>query len=110
MRLPNPDRAIVDMRKLRDYCLSTDHPRGRHKARVFARTLGFTSANAEELRDLLLTAARTWDAIPADADAYGQRHVVDLVVNTLGEDVTIRSTWIVRTGEDFPRLTSCYVR
>jgi hypothetical protein len=23
--------------------------------------------------------------------------------------VRIRSTWIVRTGEDLPRLTSCYV-
>lgn len=38
MKLPNGDRAVVDIVKLTDYCLSTTHPRGRHKARVFAAT------------------------------------------------------------------------
>jgi hypothetical protein len=33
-RLPNTDRLVLDVRKLEDYCLSTAHPRGRHKARV----------------------------------------------------------------------------
>jgi len=32
----------VETRKLRDYCLSPEHPRGRHKARVFASALGLT--------------------------------------------------------------------
>lgn len=36
MKLPNADRAVVGLAKLRDYCLSPTHPRGRHKARVFA--------------------------------------------------------------------------
>ena len=40
MRLPNPSRAFVDASKLRDYCLNAQHPRGRHKARVFASALG----------------------------------------------------------------------
>lgn len=35
MKLPNADRAVVDLRKLRDYCLSQEHPRGQHKARLF---------------------------------------------------------------------------
>lgn len=50
VRMPNAERAVVDTRKLRDYCLSADHPRGRHKARVFQSVLGFTSAGAEDLR------------------------------------------------------------
>jgi hypothetical protein len=29
MKLPNGDAAIVDIAKLRDYCLSPDHPRGK---------------------------------------------------------------------------------
>ena len=40
MRLPNGDRAVVDVRKVRDYCLSAEHPRGQHKARVFKRAWG----------------------------------------------------------------------
>ncbi|HXG48805.1 MAG TPA: hypothetical protein VNO52_14360, partial [Methylomirabilota bacterium] len=36
MRLPNGERAIVDIQKLTAYCLNLQHTRGRHKARVFA--------------------------------------------------------------------------
>ncbi len=43
MKLPNSDRAVVDIAKLRDYCLNPAHPRGRHKARVFAAALGLTA-------------------------------------------------------------------
>jgi hypothetical protein len=38
--LPNGENAILDLRKLEDYCLSTEHARGRHKARVFRDALG----------------------------------------------------------------------
>src|ERR1700736_2597608 len=34
-RLPHSDKAVLDIRKTEDYCLSPSHPRGRHKARVF---------------------------------------------------------------------------
>ena len=40
--------GVVDLLKLTGYCLNPEHPRGKHKARVFA-TLGFTAENAEEL-------------------------------------------------------------
>ena len=109
MRLPHADRAVVDIEKLRDYCLNPEHPRGRHKARVFARALGLTAADAEALRDALLANVRTHDATPTERDEYGQRFVVDFVMTGRGGWAALRSTWIVRSGEDFPRLTSCYV-
>ena len=109
MRLPNGDSAVVDLRKLRDYCLSPDHPRGRHKARVFAATLGLGASNADLLRSALRQAASEGDAAIAEADGYGQRYVLDFVVTTALGRATVRSSWIVRTGENVPRLTSCYV-
>jgi hypothetical protein len=39
-RLPQSDEAILDVRKIEDYCLNPSHPRGRHKARVFRDALG----------------------------------------------------------------------
>ena len=39
MRLPNADRAMIDLAKLRDYCLNPLHPEGKHTARVFAAVL-----------------------------------------------------------------------
>jgi hypothetical protein len=74
MTLPNGDRAIVDIRKLRDYSLNREHKDGQHKARVFAAALGMTSDDAEELRQLILLAAATGDAMPRYVNEYGVRY------------------------------------
>ncbi len=97
------------MRKLRGYCLSLEHPRGRHKARIFASALGLTAENSEELRQALLSAAVSEEATPVEEDEYGQRYMLDFEMNTETGSATVRSGWIVRSGEDFPRFTSCWV-
>ena len=109
MKLPNPGDAVVDIRKLRDYCLSLRHPRGRHKATVFASALGLTVDDAGELRAALLSAAVSNEAAPAESDEYGERYVLDFEMKTEVGTATIRSVWIVRREEGFPRLTSCWV-
>ena len=53
MRLPNADQAIVEIAKLRDYSLNTQHPEGKHKARVFQAALGFTAEDAVQVRELI---------------------------------------------------------
>ena len=108
MKLPNGERAIVDIRKLQAYCLNSQHPRGRNKARVFA-SAGIRQADAEELRASLLRAASNAEAQLGLANPYGQRYVVDFDLVRQGRTVRIRSTWIVRIEGDLPRLTSCYV-
>ena len=109
MTLPNGDRAVVDLVKLTGYCLNPDHPRGRHKARVFAAALGLTADHADVLREALMAAARTEEAVADEADEYGQRYSLDVIMEGPAGRARVRSGWIVRTGEDFPRLTSCYV-
>jgi hypothetical protein len=108
MKLPNGARAIVEIRKLREYCLNPQHPRGRNKARVFA-SAGIREADAEELKTALRAAARHGEAVRGAANPYGQRYIVDFDMARHGRTVRIRSAWIVRAGEDLPRLTSCYV-
>ncbi len=110
MRLPNGARAIVDIRKLSEYCLNPDSPRGRHKARVFAVALGLTAADAPKLRTKLRAVARTGEARRGEGDAYGQRYTMDFTMVTAVGSVTIRSGWIVIRGRKEPRLTTCYVK
>ena len=50
MLIPNAENAVVDIRKLRDYCLNPEHDDGKHKARLFSSILGMTPDNAEKLR------------------------------------------------------------
>ncbi|MCX6625385.1 MAG: hypothetical protein NTY38_30860, partial [Acidobacteria bacterium] len=102
------ERAIVDLRKLQAYCLSSEHPRGRNKAPVFA-SVGIRESDAEGLRGVLLGIASDSEARLGVANPYGQRYIIDFDLVRLGRTVRIRSTWIVFTGEDLPRLTSCYV-
>jgi hypothetical protein len=108
MKLPNGERAIVDIGKLQGYCLNLHHSRGRNKARVFA-SVGIRRADAEELRTALLAAAGNAEATPGVSNPFGQRYVVDFDLAREGRTIKIRSTWIVRGEEDLPRLTSCYV-
>lgn len=109
MKLPNVARAVIEIEKLRDYCLSTSHPRGKHKAYVFETVLGLTAEHSEELREAILSAINSEDAIATEKDEYGQRYVVDFTMERQGKKAEIRSAWIVRIREDYPRLTSCYV-
>jgi hypothetical protein len=71
MKLPSPEKAVVDIRKLRGYCLSEEHRRGRHKARVFEAALGIKSEHAEALRAALLAAAVEGIAVAGVQDEYG---------------------------------------
>ena len=78
MRLPNPDRAVVDDAKVRDYLLSREHPIGRFKAAVFAWA-GYRR--------------ESWQSLKADLVA------VTLPVTTI---------WLVPRGSEFPRLVTVY--
>lgn len=109
MKLPNGKDASVDLGKIRDYCLSQGHPRGRHKARVFLSALAMTAADAEELRAALLRAAREGDAVLGASDLYGTRYIIDFELSRGGRTASVRSSWILPTGEGSPRFVTCFV-
>lgn len=109
MGLANAGRAEVDPRKLTDYCLSPTHPVGKHKAAVFRAALGLTAADAVVLRNALLRAAEIGEAVTGRSDEFGQRYVIDFEMTTEVGTATVRSAWMIGTGEDHPRLTTCYI-
>jgi hypothetical protein len=109
MKLPGATHAVVDIHKLHDYCLNPLHAQGRHKARVSASALQIIQTDAEFLRERLLDAVLEYDATPGETDEYGDRYIVDFECVKGERCATIRSGWMVRRGESFPRLTTCYV-
>ena len=110
MKLPHADQATIDIAKLRDYSLNPLHPEGKHKARVFAATLGFSASDAEKLRSMIVTAITTEEAAAGVVDEHGERFVLDFATQGLRGMVTIRTAWIVDRDETVPRLVSCYVK
>jgi len=110
MLLPNGKLAIVDIRKLRDYCLNPDNPRGSAKARVFASALGITAKDSEMLRARLSEVAASEHAAVGELDLYGQRYTIDFEMETERGRAGLRSGRIVLHGETAPRLTTCFVK
>ena len=109
LKLPNGSRAIIDGRKIADYCLNPDHDDGRHKAHLFQALTGLNRDNAGLLVDALREAAASGDAAVGKVDRYGRRHVIDFEFTGPNGTAMIRSAWIVRTRESVPRLVTCYI-
>lgn len=107
MKLPNPHQALIDIRKISEYCLSETHPRGTFRARAFRSVLEVTAADAEELRCALVRAALEGEAHARESDEFGIRYSLDFEFVHAGRRGIVRSLWIVRAG--VPRLTSCFV-
>ncbi|MEG4494143.1 DUF6883 domain-containing protein [Microcoleus sp. D3_18_C4] len=108
MLIPNAKNAVVDIRKLRDYCLNPEHDDGKHKARLFSSILGMTPDNAEELRQILVEVIQTHEAQLGRRDGFGQRYTLDFTIEWQNRSATLRSGWIIEHDSDIPRLTTCY--
>lgn len=109
MQLPNAQDAFIDDRKLMDYCLSEFHPVGKHKARVFKAALNYGLEDFNKLKAAILEQATKDAAVLTQSNQYGDLYVLDLILNNPPKQAKVRSSWIVKAEEDFPRLTSCYV-
>jgi len=108
MSLPNAHLAIVDLRKLQTYCLNPFHEEGKHKAHLFLKILEMTVEDAPVLQEKILEAVRTCSAEMGLRDSYGQRYIVDFVVEWHGRKALVRSGWIVEHQQEIPRLITCY--
>jgi hypothetical protein len=108
MILPGADRAFVDPRKVRKYLLSLDHPEGRDKARVFAGA-GYSAGTWQLLARQLRWLARFGLARPGAESRFGWKYEVDgILQGPSGDSLSVRTIWIVRHGQDFPRLVTAY--
>src|SRR5713101_4255314 len=99
MKLPNAENAFVDIAKLRDYSLNPNHPEGRHKARAFLEKLAIGRDDAELLRQLILEAIVTADAVEQQPTEYGRRFAVDFQIQR-GQGIIVyqafvRTAWII---------------
>ncbi|WP_233258204.1 DUF6883 domain-containing protein [[Phormidium] sp. ETS-05] len=99
---------LLSIRKLRDYCLNAKHDEGQHKAGIFLAKLGMTAENAEELRQILLEVVKTKDARLGRCDKFGQRYILDFLLEWQDKSATIRSGWIIEPDSNIPKLTTCY--
>lgn len=107
MKLPNGDQAQLGD-KLERYVLNPQHPKGKDKAPLFKNRLGITLENKEVLEKALLDVAISQEAIIYKQDHYGTQYDIKFLMSTEVSTSLVISCWIIRTDEDFPRLTNAY--
>jgi hypothetical protein len=76
----------------------------------FLSALGMAASDAGSLQNLLLAAAAESDNVTmTGTDEYGYRYSLDCTICWYSRESVVRSAWIIKSGEEFPRLTSCYI-
>ncbi|MGB5714075.1 MAG: DUF6883 domain-containing protein [Waterburya sp.] len=105
-------RIVIDPRKLTEYALNPDNPRGANKAVMFERHLGFTKDNYQLLLQQIESKVLNAEATLQTTDIHGQRYQVDLEIEGVesGQIETVRTVWIVEPKNDAARLVTLYVR
>jgi len=110
MILPDADKAIVPIEKLKHYCLSSSHVHGKHKSHLFANLLGLDENDAERLQRIIFQAGQKYDAVFTRTSEHGKQYHVEFPMQGKRGEHIVRSLWIVLHSENFPRLVSCYIK
>lgn len=90
--------------------MNPDHPVGKHKAKMFRKRLGITKNDSLILRQKIIQALHLSDATEAGTDSYGSRYRCEINIEINNHRETIVTIGIVRTGEVYPSLVTCYLK
>jgi hypothetical protein len=107
VKLPFADQATVSERKISEYLLNADHPRGRGKARFFLR-LGFSRDQPHVLGEALMRLAATAE-MDETTSIFGRKFVGTGQLETPGgRTVRVVTVWMLADGAPPPRLVTAY--
>lgn len=104
--LNNFERACIPEGKIHHYAL-----RDLDKSRPF-RALGFSeeAGNWEALRDAILERLPRSPAVFDKQNEWGTYYEVNTIIRgPSGKEAPVRTYWIYRWGEDFPRLATIFI-
>ncbi len=109
-KLPNYTNAEIAIEKLSEYSLNELHPLGKEKAIVFKSALGITVEHASLLKEAIYRGLQNNPCSEKVGDKYGKRYLVKMKLCIFEIEAVVITSWIIKEGEDFARLTTCYIK
>jgi len=104
--IPNPERASIDPRELRDYALNPAHESGRFKAAYFAQ-MGYFATAWQRLEHDIRTQHLGQPAQPGQPSRFGAKYTITApLIGPGGEARWVTTVWIVRPGNDWADLVT----
>jgi hypothetical protein len=108
--LPHFDQAVVQIEKLEDYVLNSEHPRGKHKARVFQSTLQIHRRHAKVLAEAIQSSLSRAPAEQAESSSHGDRWTTwHEIIGLNAQSVIVTVAWMFKkNAEHIPVFITCY--
>ena len=108
MKLPNPEKLVIEREKIVDYLLNPAHPDNGGKAEFFVK-LGYTRQEWENLAVVLRRLAQSTEVTSHAESLHGGKYVIVGSIGSLaGKSATVKTIWIVDKGLDVARLVTAY--
>jgi hypothetical protein len=105
-RPPNFTYAELNSKKITDYAMNPDHPRGREKYRVIHSATGLDRNDAALIEEQIRDGVRGGTPVPGKNDQFGRRWTVDVPLSGPRGTIMVRTAWIVDVGSSTPRLVT----
>lgn len=110
MRIPSPDKVLIERDKLVNYLLNPQHPENGGKSKFFLQ-LGFDPNRWEEMANTLRQLAKESDVMLTTDSDHGRKFVlVGKIHSPSGRSALVQSIWIIDKGTDAARLVTAYPR
>ena len=109
--LPYFEQAVIGIEKLEDYVLNSEHPEGKHKARVFQSTLAIERRHARVLAELLQRSLSRAPAKQAESNEYGDLWTTwHEIIGLNGQSAVVTVAWMFKkNAKQTPVFISCYI-
>jgi hypothetical protein len=106
------NNLVINSRKLTEYALNPDNPKGVNKALMFQRHLGYTKDNYQPLLDQIYAKALDTEATFQFKDKHGERYQIDIKIQGIepNQQEIVRTGWLRENNSDTARLVTLYVR
>ena len=106
------EQIRIEPRKLTNYALDPDNPKGKNKALMFQQHLGYNKENYQVLLEQILSKAPETEAIPQNQDQYGTRYQVDIEIQGIEPHQTeiVRTAWLMAPNTKQARLITAYIK
>lgn len=104
MKLPNRERAVIELSKLTEYLLNIEHPRGGAKARLLIR-FGYSLDDWQQLEADIREYHLNAEVDAIKETPYGRRYeIIADLLTPCGRPLFVKTAWQIDLGTDFPRL------
>ena len=110
MALPNADKAIIPLEKLREYILNPNHPKGKHKARAIRNATGLEAKDGEWIRNQIRAQIPQTIVFDQRVTSFGIGYNIVVSISGPLGTLTVQTRWIVKEGDHVPRFTTLIPR